>query len=428
MHPIVSFNKPFSLTLGYITNNMPTKALDLYNEIPSKLDSNLYAIVYTACGATCNERSVTLGKQLLSDMSQIFKDDLIVMGSAIHMLLKFGDVEQAELLFLQMKKRDASSYGVMMNGYHLNGLPEKALDLFDAVSSMMNANLYTIMYSACATLSNDRATTLGEQLLEKMPTMFNDNLIVMGSAIHMLMRFGDVKQAERLFSLIKEPDAASYGVMMNGYHLNGLPEKALDLSDQASPVLNANLYAILYNACGATCNERSVTLGKKLLSSMSPIFKDDLIVMGSAIQMLMRFGDVKQAERLFSLIEEPDAATYGVMMHGYNINNEPLKCLKLFEDVKRQKVKLDERMNVSLVSAYSRIGMISMCREAVKQISTEAMNSSRVQNSLIDMWVSVLCTVDVKSTSSFTLFFIRVKQVPLTKPSKHFNRSASLLR
>jgi hypothetical protein len=65
------------------------------------------------------------------------------------------------------------------------------------------------------------------------------------------------------------------------------------------------------------------------------------------------------------------------------------KCLKLFEEAKRHEIKIDERIYVSLIGAYSRIGMISMCHEAVGQISREALNSSRVQNSLIDMWVSV---------------------------------------
>jgi pentatricopeptide repeat protein len=111
--------------------------------------------------------------------------------------------------------------------------------------------------------------------------------------------------------------------------------------------------------------------------------------------MLMKFGEVQEAERLFSQIKQLNAASYGVMMNGYNMNSEPRKCLKLFEKVKRQKIMIDERIYVILIGAYARIGIISMCREVVKQISTEALNSYRVQNSLIDMWVSVKDTADV---------------------------------
>jgi pentatricopeptide repeat protein len=244
------------------------------------------------------------------------------------------------------------------------------------------------VYSTCASLSNDRAITLGKQLLDKMPKMFEKDSIIMGSAIHMLMKFGEVREAERLFSLIKERDASSYGVMMNGYNLNGLPEKALGLFEQASSMLNASLHTIIYSTCAALSDDRAITLGKQLLSNMPKIFKDDLVVMGSAIHMLMKIGDVQEAERLFSQLKKRDASSYGVMMNGYNINNEVQKCLKLFEEAKRQKIKIDERIYVLLIGAYSRIGMISMCQEFVRQISTEILNSSRVQNSLIDMWVS----------------------------------------
>jgi pentatricopeptide repeat protein len=173
-----------------------------------------------------------------------------------------------------------------------------------------------------------------------------------------------------------------------GYIRNNMPMKALDLYNEVSSMLNANLYAILYSACAALCNERAIQLGKQLLEKMSTKLHDDLIVMGSAIHMLMKFGDVKEAEHLFSQMKKPEPSIFGVMMNGYNINSEVQKCLKLFEEVKLQKIKLDERIYAALAGAYSRIGMISMCQDVVKQISTEALNSSRVQTSLIDMWVS----------------------------------------
>jgi pentatricopeptide repeat protein len=415
----------YLFSLGYITNNIPMKALDLYNEASSMLDANLYAILYSACSAASNDRAIMLGKQLLNKMPKIFEDDSILMGSAIHMLMKFSEVQQAEDLFSRMKKRAPSMFGVMMNGYNINGLPEKALDLFDRASSMLNPNLYTIMYSTCATLSNERAILLGKQLLSSMPKMFEADSIVMGSAIHMLMKFGEVQQAEDLFTSMKKRDASSYGVIMNGYNLNGLPEKALDLFDHVSSMLNPNLYTIMYSTCATLSNERAIMLGKQLLDEMPKILEDDPIIIGSAIHMLMKFGEVQRAEHLFSKMKEKDVASYAIMMNGYHINSEPRKCLKLFEEVKRHKLKLDERIYVSLIGAYSRIGMISMCREFIKQISTEALNSSRVQNSLIDMWVSVLGAVDARSSSS-TLLYNRANQVLSKKRSRCFNRSVNL--
>jgi pentatricopeptide repeat protein len=374
--------------IGYVFNGMPEKVLQMVDRMSVQPDEVIATILFNACAKVNNSHAVKLGKTVLSQLPAVFFEDQILVTAGIDMLMRFGHVEDAEHLFLQTKRQNVFSYGVMMNGYNINDLPTRALDLFLEFSDIPNANMYTTIYTTYAALSDERAITSGKRLLEKMPKIFKDDLIVMGSAIHMLMKFGDVKQAELLFSQMKERDASSYGVMMNGYNLNGLPEKALNLFDQASSMLNPNLYTIIYTTCATLCSEIAITLGKQILDKMPTMFNDNLIVMGSAIHMLMKFGDVKQAELLFSQMEKRGPSSYGVMMNGYNINNEPLKCLKLFEDVKRQKIKLDERVYISLVGAYSRMGMISMCREAVKQISTEAMNSSTVQHSLIDMWVS----------------------------------------
>jgi pentatricopeptide repeat protein len=276
----------------------------------------------------------------------------------------------------------------MILGYVFNGMPEKVLHMFDRMTVQPNEVIATILFNACAKVADSHALKLGQIMLTQLPVAFFDNHIVMNSATDMLMRFGDVKEAERLFSHMKKRDAASYGVMMNGYNINGLPDRALDLFDQASSMLNANLYTIMYTACATLSDDRAVTFGKRLLNKMPKILNENMIVIGSAIHMLMRFGDVQEAEYLFSCMKKRDAASYGIMMNGYNLNSEPRKCLKLFEEAKRQKIKIDERIYVSLVGAYSRIGMISMCQEVVKQISTEVHNSSRVQTSLIDMWVS----------------------------------------
>jgi pentatricopeptide repeat protein len=168
-----------------------------------------------------------------------------------------------------------------------------------------------------------------------------------------------------------------------------MPMKALDFYNEVSSALNANLYAILYSACSAASNDRAIMLGNQLLEEMPTKFHDDLIIMGSAIHMLMKFGEVEEAERLFLHMKKRDPSSYGVMMNGYNLNGEPQKCLKLFEEAKLQKINMDERIYASLIGAYSRIGMISMCRNIVEQIPKDSLNGHQVKNSLIDMWVSV---------------------------------------
>jgi pentatricopeptide repeat protein len=53
----------------------------------------------------------------------------------------------------------------------------------------------------------------------------------------------------------------------------------------------------------------------------------------------MSFGDVKSAEQLFASIKKNHVISYGAMMKGYNLNNNPIKCLKLFEKIPGRRLR-----------------------------------------------------------------------------------------
>jgi hypothetical protein len=98
-------------------------------------------------------------------------------------------------------------------------MSDKVLDLLDNMIIQPDAVTLTIIFNACAEVNDDRAKKIGNKLLDQMPNDFRNNTILLNSAIHMLMSFGDVKSAEKLFESIKKTDVISYGAMMKGNHL-----------------------------------------------------------------------------------------------------------------------------------------------------------------------------------------------------------------
>jgi hypothetical protein len=95
-------------------------------------------------------------------------------------------------------------------------MSERALDLFEQMPFDPNDVIYIIILSACAQLANDRAMRIGQNLLDQIPNDFRNHNVLLNSALHMLMRFGDVNRAEHFFELIKKKDSISYNVMMKG--------------------------------------------------------------------------------------------------------------------------------------------------------------------------------------------------------------------
>ncbi|CAF2069475.1 unnamed protein product, partial [Rotaria magnacalcarata] len=69
---------------------------------------------------------------------------------------------------------------------------------------------------------------IGKELLAKMPENYRNHNVISTSAIDMLMKFGDVESAERIFRSIKAKNIITYGAMVKGYVGNETFEKALD--------------------------------------------------------------------------------------------------------------------------------------------------------------------------------------------------------
>ncbi|CAF4181909.1 unnamed protein product, partial [Rotaria magnacalcarata] len=104
---------------------------------------------------------------------------------------------------------------------------------------------------------------IGKELLAKMPENYRNHNITSTSAIDMLMKFGDVENAERIFRSIKTKNIITYGAMVKGYVGNETFEKALDLFEQIDIELDDVTYTIAFNACAKLCNDRAMKIGKK---------------------------------------------------------------------------------------------------------------------------------------------------------------------
>ncbi|CAF3917738.1 unnamed protein product [Rotaria sordida] len=371
---------------GYIENQMSEKALNVFKQINIELDNRTYAIVFNACAELANDRAIKIGKKVLGEMPRNFRNDNVVLTSAINMLIKFGDIQNAENLFQSIKKKDIITYGAMMKGYVKNQMSEKALDLIEQIELNLNNVAYTIAFNACTELANDRAMKIGKKLLDQMSENLRNDNVVLNSAIQMLIKFGDIQNAENLFQSIKNKNIITYGALMKGYVKKQMSEKALDLFQQIELDLNNYACTIVFNACAELTNDRAMKIGKTLLDELPENLRNDNIVLTSAIHMLMKFGDIQNAENVFQSIKKKDTGTYGALMNGYNINGLSRKCFKILEEMFEENISPDEIIWSIVINVCSRYRSLCRSQYIINQIPSEFQNKKQIQNSLIRMW------------------------------------------
>lgn len=97
-------------------------------------------------------------------------------------------------------------------------MPEKTLDLFETIRETPDDFSYRIAFSACCELDDNRALDLANKLLRQLPAAHRNNVYLLGSILKMLMKFGQVKEAEQWFRSSTKKSLISYSTMIKGCH------------------------------------------------------------------------------------------------------------------------------------------------------------------------------------------------------------------
>lgn len=102
--------------LGYVSNNMPEKVLDLFEKMSLKPNEVILTIAFNACAKLADARAVTFSKDVLGQLPSAFLEDDKLVNSIIDMVMKLGDVPRAEYFFRLIKTKSLVTYGAMMKG------------------------------------------------------------------------------------------------------------------------------------------------------------------------------------------------------------------------------------------------------------------------------------------------------------------------
>jgi pentatricopeptide repeat protein len=333
-------------------------------------------------------------------------------------VMKCGDVSYAQLLFNRSSKNDLSMYGAMMkgknyyffsnlmkyffSGYIKNNQANKAIDLFNEIKKP-NEIVLNLLFNACAESGTVEALSLAKKIYKEMPTSFHSNSYVLTSMLDVLMKCGDISYAQLLFNKSPKKVLSMYGAMMKGRNIifvnkcndkffsigyieNNQANKAIDLFNEIKGPSEVNII-ILFNACAHLGSAEALKLVKKVWKEIPKSFHSNSRLLTSLLDALIKCGDCSTAEILYSKMPK-SVANYGNLMNGFNKENNPLKTLNLFNQMKKDGIEQNIIIYLSVIKALSQFGDYDTSQSIIKQIPNSFLSNNQIQTALIDMWVS----------------------------------------
>lgn len=373
---------------GYIGVGKFREAIDMFRrllEMNLAPDSFTIVRVLSACTQLGDLNSGEWIHKCIMEMGMV--RNVFVGTSLVDMYAKCGNMEKARSVFDGMPEKDIVSWGAMIQGYALNGLPKEAIDLFLQMQrENVKPDCYTVVgvLSACARLG---ALELGEWvsgLVDRNEFLYNP---VLGTAlIDLYAKCGSMSRAWEVFKGMKEKDRVVWNAIISGLAMNGYVKISFGLFGQVEKFgIKPDGNTFIGLLCGCT-HAGLVDEGRRYFNSMYRFFSltPSIEHYGCMVDLLGRAGLLDEAHQLIrNMPMEANAIVWGALLGACRIHRDT----QLAELVLKQLIEL-EPWNSGNYVLLSNIYSANLKWDAAAKVRL-SMNEKRIQKPPGCSWIEV---------------------------------------
>ena len=373
---------------GYIGVGKFREAIDMFRrllEMNLAPDSFTIVRVLSACTQLGDLNSGEWIHKCIMEMGMV--RNVFVGTSLVDMYAKCGNMEKARSVFDGMAEKDIVSWGAMIQGYALNGLPKEAIDLFLQMQrENVKPDCYTVVgvLSACARLG---ALELGEWvsgLVDRNEFLYNP---VLGTAlIDLYAKCGSMSRAWEVFKGMKEKDRVVWNAIISGLAMNGYVKISFGLFGQVEKFgIKPDGNTFIGLLCGCT-HAGLVDEGRRYFNSMYRFFSltPSIEHYGCMVDLLGRAGLLDEAHQLIrNMPMEANAIVWGALLGACRIHRDT----QLAELVLKQLIEL-EPWNSGNYVLLSNIYSANLKWDEAAKVRL-SMNEKRIQKPPGCSWIEV---------------------------------------
>ncbi|XP_060965714.1 pentatricopeptide repeat-containing protein At2g27610 [Cannabis sativa] len=346
-----NFESWIALFTGYVKNGLNDLIPDSFCQMfASGVKPNPLTLA-TVIGAVANRGLVEEGSQFHTlVVKNGYESSTFVCNSLINMYSKSGLINDARVVFDSVENKEAVTWNSMIAGYVTNGLDLDAFKMFhwmSVVGEKFTQPAFASVIKSCAKL---KELGFAKQLhcwVSKSGLGFDHNIKT--ALMVAYSKCSEMDDAFKIFSTMKGvQNVVTWTALISGYLQNGVTERAVDLfcrmsRDGVRPnhftystILMAHYPMFILQVHGQvvkTNYEISSTVGTSLLDAY------------------VKMGNVKEAAKVFELIDEKDIVTWSAMLAGYAQMGEMDGAVQIFLQLVKEGIRPNEFTFSSVIHA-----------------------------------------------------------------------------
>lgn len=359
---IVSWN---SIIAGCVHNDCLEDAIWLFQRMRSEEvmpDESSFASVISACSTS---QAFDEGTQFHSLAIKCNLASCPYMGSSlVDMYAKFGELGDANKLFMEMPERTVASRNALIAGYAQNNKEQEALDLFRQMKiegTEPSRFTYASVLPAC---NGIWGLHMGKEIHCNLlkSGLFPGYAFLEVLLLSMYLKATSLEDANKLFLEISESsNKVLWTAIISGHALNGNSKEALTLFWK---MRNHNICsddATFSSVLKACADLASLADGKEVHGlAIQTGFSSYRYTSSALVDMYSKCGDVGDAFQVFEeLNRKDDIILWNPMIGGFAKNGFAEEALMLFHEMQVSKITPDDVTFLGVLTACSHAGLVS---------------------------------------------------------------------
>ncbi|XP_017700788.2 putative pentatricopeptide repeat-containing protein At3g23330 [Phoenix dactylifera] len=273
---------------------------------------------------------------------------------------RVASIEKVRKVFDEMTERDVVSWNTLIAGCAENGMYGDALEMVREMGlDALKPDSFTLS-SVLPIFAEFVDVRKGMEIHGfAIRHMFDSDVFIGSSLIHMYAKCTRVEYSRRVFDLLPKPDAISWNSIIAGSVQNGMFDEGLRLFRQ---MLHAKVkpMPVAFSSIMPACSHlTTLHLGKQLHGYViRGGFDSNVFIASSLVDMYAKCGNIRVARQVFEGMQSPDMVSWTAMIMGHALHGPAEEALALFQRMEEENGKPNYVAFVAILTACSHAGLV----------------------------------------------------------------------